>query len=475
MHDELPGADWNSLGEGPGRSVSEKEIARIRRDLERERVKNDAGSTPFDLSTGHEATHRQPNATPPAPLFGHLWHEGEVALLAGPAGSGKSVLAVQIADQLARVKRSGSPPHKAGVSARVFGEQTGWFSQPGEGSMANHVDCSSRGGDPPRRQKTPTPILLKEGNHGTSLDDNNPFKTTAPPQKVLYVDFTQTAAQFAERYSAPHPLPGKLPLRHRFPPNFTRAGLGQLESIPPLFQSAPHKYFHHWLMELIEQTEPRALILDNLAYLAPTLTGPQSAAATAKNLKWWCQRYCISILATVNTRPFSPPGLRRGADAASAGWSTSSARKPATLADIAAAPPLTDLADTVFTLSPSILAPDLRYIKHLKCRRETDDYSSDSVIACQLGRTLLPEKVSSSSSAPIPHSSFRTPHSVSPFLRLTYLGLSPESAHLTDPFAQPRKEKRIPPRIKPALPKPRWKMSAIEMLCSREYIDYLEP
>lgn len=386
----------------------------IRRRIERERIKNDPGLSPFETSSGQAAVARRPNAKPPAKLFGGLWHEGEVALLAGPAASGKSILAVQIADQIARpsAKRRRNSEPWDGRSARFYGD--------------------------------------------------DPFKTAVPHQKVLYVDFAQTAAQFAERYTAPNPVAGKLPLRHRFPNNFIRAGLGALEEIPQRFRNDPHRYFHYWLMELIEETRARVLILDNLSYLARPLTGHQSAAATAKNLKWWAQRYQISILATVNTRPasYSPPGLRKGADAASAGWSSSSApRKPAALADIAAAPPLTDLADTVFTISPSTLGPDLRYIKHLKSRRETDAYDASTVFVCQLGREAAPSPVSLSPASP------------SPFLGLTYLGLSPESIHLTDPFApqpEPRTEKRVSTIPRLALRSQHSKDTTDEMLLSRE-------
>src|SRR5687767_15058592 len=39
---------------------------------------------------------------PRAPLFGAFWAEGEMAVLFGPPGAGKSVLAVQVAEALAR-------------------------------------------------------------------------------------------------------------------------------------------------------------------------------------------------------------------------------------------------------------------------------------------------------------------------------------------------------------------------------------
>ena len=42
------------------------------------------------------------NYRPPDKLFDHFWQEGELALLFGPSGTGKTVLAVQIAEALAR-------------------------------------------------------------------------------------------------------------------------------------------------------------------------------------------------------------------------------------------------------------------------------------------------------------------------------------------------------------------------------------
>src|SRR5881628_574745 len=39
---------------------------------------------------------------PAKPLFGELWMEGDIAVLAGEPGVGKSVLAMQIAESIAR-------------------------------------------------------------------------------------------------------------------------------------------------------------------------------------------------------------------------------------------------------------------------------------------------------------------------------------------------------------------------------------
>ena len=64
-----------------------------------------------------------------------------------------------------------------------------------------------------------------------------------------------------------------------------------------------------------------------------------------------------------------------------------------------------------------------------------------------------------------PNSSFIDPNSA--FLHLSHLGLTPESIHLTDPFARP-------PAPHPTPPKPRSQMTTVEMLQSREYWRYLE-
>jgi KaiC/GvpD/RAD55 family RecA-like ATPase len=63
-------------------------------------------STPTDLIPPprkvNECIAAIKNLSPPEPLFDEFWREGELALLFGASGIGKSILAVQIADALAR-------------------------------------------------------------------------------------------------------------------------------------------------------------------------------------------------------------------------------------------------------------------------------------------------------------------------------------------------------------------------------------
>ena len=59
--------------------------------------------------------------TPPRPLFGEFWREGELALLFGAAGTGKSLLAVQLAESLARGLRPDAPNAAGHVNRVVQG------------------------------------------------------------------------------------------------------------------------------------------------------------------------------------------------------------------------------------------------------------------------------------------------------------------------------------------------------------------
>lgn len=407
-HDDDPNYDVSRYDSAAERDTGPPVYsAAKRRKIRRAFERSDPGFSPYRLATGQQAT-AGPTPAPPAQLFGPLWHEGELAILFAPASCGKSILAVQIADQIARSSKSG---------------------------RADFFRAA-------------------------------PFRTphsTLRSQKVLYFDFERTQAQFTERYSAPHPLPGKLPVRYRFSPKFIRADLDPPFEVPERFRKDPHGYFLHWLADAVEQTGARVVVLDNLAYLARTLAG-RTGISLVKSFKFWAAEYGVSILAVMHAKPVrgssfpTPPSEFRTpqSEGSPSSFRTphSALRNPVSLADLAGAPAIADLADSVFALAPSILAPDLRYIKHLRSRREVEDHDRSQVIVCQLTRERE-QPASRNSSFIIPNSSF--PH-------LKFLGYSDESCHL-DPGPQ---------KSKPQLPKPKWKLSTVEMLLTRDYWRYLE-
>ncbi|HLA96267.1 MAG TPA: AAA family ATPase, partial [Pyrinomonadaceae bacterium] len=157
----------------------------------------------------------------PSELYRSFWNEGELAILFGGKGSGKSVLAVQIAQSIA-------------LSA----------------------------------------------------------------SKVLYLDFQRTKRQWTERYTAPSLVPGKLPVRHRFPPrNFIRAGLDWDGTIPDDFKNDADHFMRHSVLDKLENTGARILIVDDILWLG------RNTARVMKTLKFWATAYDLSILVLAPMKP----------------------------------------------------------------------------------------------------------------------------------------------------------------------------
>ncbi len=255
-------------------------------------------------------------------LFGPLWREGEVAVPFGESGVGKSLLAVQIAESIAR--------GTCKISAKK-----------------------------------------------------------SKPRPTLLFDFEQTAQQFTERYSIPSPIPGKLPAHQRF--KFQRAGMAEFDDVPKAFKGDLGKFMWHSIINKISDSDARIIIIDNISYLAKNIASNSECGRLMKTLKFWAATKGLSILvvaqAKARRRPSSPPGLRRGADAASAGWSGGRGGRstpPIELTDIAGSRHIGEMADTVFALGRSTFAEDFRYIKHLKSRNTTLEHNEQNVITCQL-------------------------------------------------------------------------------------------
>ncbi len=179
-----------------------------------------------------------PAAAPPAELFGPMWRTGELAILAGEPGIGKSILAVQIAESIARTK-SGKWKMESGSS-------------------------------------------------------NLPFSTLHFPLDVLYLDLERSQAQFKQRYTCPSPVPGKLPVKYRFSSKLRRAAFGELD-IPDEFDGDFLRYFHHSLELLFDDEPAKVIIIDNLAALDPR-GGPAATARRLGSLRLYAAETGTSIL-----------------------------------------------------------------------------------------------------------------------------------------------------------------------------------
>lgn len=358
---------------------------------------------------------------PPVDLVPGLWRTGELALLIGGPGIGKSLLAVQIAESIARGVRFGSPPYEGGVDA-----------------------FRGRGGSRTRSQSIRTP------------------HSALHTQKVLLLDLDQTDAQFAERYTCPSPIPGKLPVRYRFSPKLIRPSYRDFGSIPEEFNDSLTKFFDASIDQAIGESGAKVIIIDNLAALTPYARNNSAHIRMLNSLKLTATTRNLSILVIHSSpparragRPKSYPPYLGGVAAGRGGSSAASANSQLSTFNSQ----LANIADTVMSLNPTTFGPEYRYIKLLKTKQTTLDLglgsldSGTEVPVFQLGRVSSPvpklsslrrrsgreaDEVVLSSSSDL--SLVTRPSSLprTPFLGFEYLGVAPEIDLTRDYAAEQR-------------------------------------
>ena len=337
-------------------------------------------------------------AKPPAALFGDMWRTGELAVLVGEPGVGKSIFAMQIAETVAR---------------------------------GTTIDNGK----------------LRMENSSKNSQFSRLNSQLAPAQPVLYLDLERSAEQFRQRYSCPSPILGKLPVKYRFSPKLRRAAFGDID-IPSEFRGNFSRYFDHSLNLTLAGDAAKVIVIDNLSCLDPR-GGTQAAIRRMSSLKLYAAETGVSILVITHLK--SSPPYKRGV-AASRGRGDSLR----TLELSGLAPEIAQIADTVFAIGRSTYHSDIRYIKHLKAnyvpidngklRMENGSENSqfshlnsqsvDRVLTFQLGRMESAkwriENASENSQLSILNSQFPP----KPFLGFEYLGVSAEQDHLRNYAAE---------------------------------------
>ena len=178
-------------------------------------------------------------------LFGPLWLLEEVAVLFGPTGLGKSVLAVQIAESLAR-----------GVPIAPFDSP-----QPG---------CE------------------------------------VPPQRVLYLDFELTRLQFAQRYTTTSEDGLKIENPYIFSPDLMRAELYWDGKMIDGYEDFTDMIFED-IAGRIQEHDAEVLICDNITFLSHSSTANASIAFRLMNrLQALKKERFMSILAVAHTPKHLP-------------------------------------------------------------------------------------------------------------------------------------------------------------------------
>jgi hypothetical protein len=321
-------------------------------------------------------------------FYGPMWREGEVCLLFGPKGVGKSLFAVQLAEDLATGQKSltdlsvprAEVTGDLNMAARVLSEP---------GAVATGFLSSPR----------------------TTAKLQRP-KTKDPKPKVLLIDFEQTTAQFTERYTYPSPIPGKLPCRTRF--HFQRASISEVGEIPACFKGSVHKYLQHSIGEAIAASEAQIVILDSINYLFRGRITANSMTNVLKTLKLHAQTHQVSILATAGAR--TPPSAHKD--------------RHAHLLQLAT------LADSAILLAPSTYGPQYRYTKLLATRSQVPQNlapTSGEVLTYQLNEPRTASSPPYEGGVAEGRGGSLFAYAQSPF---TFLGPSQESDHLRNYAAE---------------------------------------
>jgi RecA-superfamily ATPases implicated in signal transduction len=339
---------------------------------------------PFRVLNGNDLAKAPTLVNRPAQLFGNLWTEGEVAALFGQTATGKSILATQIAESIAR-----------GIASSI---------------------------------------------------ENSDIYSKQRSQPVLYFDFERSLAQFLERYSVPRSSTSGRRIKYRFFKNFSRLDLGYIEDVADEIKGDLNLFLRNAVQRQIRESRAKVVVIDNISFLSRGI-GNGALTGLMKTLKLWASLYGVSILAisSVKSRRKTGAGFNKPAgEATSMGW-FGGVGKPITLADL---PPYAAVADSIFTIAPSSISADIRYIKHLKSSRTTlgSTHDSGAVIVLRLERLSEPGAIAGECRSPHDSkgvlltgttqiSTTNSPNSQlpdCPFLGFTHLGYSAEAEHLRD-------------------------------------------
>jgi hypothetical protein len=250
----------------------------------------------FTVKTANEWLQESKGRPIPKMLFGEFWLEGEVSILFADTGKGKSILAVHIAESIAR---------------------------------------------------------------GRGIE---PMVNTAPAQTVLYLDFELTAKQFEMRYSAdpdPAAKDGFLHRHYKFSPKFCRVEINLHAKLPDGFASFDD-YLHTSIEMLLQQTQAKILIVDNVTYLKRSNETTREALPLMKELKRLNKKLGISILVLAHT----PKRLMH---------------RPITINDLQGSKVLSNFADNIFAIGESRRLGGERYVKQIKQRSTELMYNSAHV------------------------------------------------------------------------------------------------
>lgn len=183
----------------------------------------------------------------------------------------------------------------------------------------------------------------------------SPCGLEAETQKVIYFDFELNMKQFENRYSIDYQE------HYNFNKNFIRSELNQdfykLQNYENEISTE--------IARLINQTNARILIIDNITYLSNELERAKDASPLMKKLKALKNQYNLSILVLAHTPK---------RDLA----------KPLTRNDLMGSKMLMNFCDSSFAIGESTSNKNYRYIKQIKQRNTEQIYDASNVLLFEI-------------------------------------------------------------------------------------------
>ncbi|QQS34142.1 MAG: AAA family ATPase [Acidobacteriota bacterium] len=184
----------------------------------------------------------KPRPTPE--LLSSLWRQGEIAVMFGERGCGKSIFAVQTADAIAKGNSPLNSPRFDHAKKRV--------------------------------------------------NDSGPR-----PPKVLYIDFEMSDQQFSTRYCA-HPPESKRMIKPKFA--FDRAVIDPEFELPKAFRKVSD-FLYHSIRYAMTERENGVVIVDSIHYLLRDTSSRTGSLSLMKTLRQITSDCNVSILITAPMHP----------------------------------------------------------------------------------------------------------------------------------------------------------------------------
>ncbi len=222
-------------------------------------------------------------------------------------------------------------------------------------------------------------ILAMQISHSISKGEKvQGFDLESESQKVLYFDFELSDKQFQIRYTNDENQ------AFEFDENLIRV---EINSDSLFEENLPfEEILINSLVSLIEKTNAKILIIDNLTYLSAENEKAKDALPLMKKLKKIKNKYGLSLLILAHTP-------KRDAS------------KGITKNDLSGSKMLINFCDSAFAIGESFQKNGLRYLKQIKVRNAIFEYDLNNIVLCQIKKS-------------------------DSFLLFEYIGLDSEQKHL---------------------------------------------